>query len=804
VSAALLDDLHAQAGKQLAAAEQAVREDDGPSLARNATGAWANEARVYHAARDMARDVVRAAIFLLLLCVPFAFCMERLLIATPNVYKQIAGAAAIFAVMTLALWSFHPAFKITNSPLIIVLAFAIILMSCLVIAVVYGKFDTELTRLRSGRGIGGGGGAAGGASGGAAAVTTEAGKAAGAGVVMRGVVLGISNMRRRKFRTLLTSVTVILITFTVLCFTSTTRFVGATATPTGVAASHPGLLLRQRGFRPMPEILPDQIRAILADPALKLPQADVVERWWAVSASDPNEQYLLAAAGAAGPARAMTIPAVLGLTPAEARVSNIADALGPAAFARLQKVDVIFLGRSTADQLKVREGDRVRLAGIPLTVAGVYDGAAVDQKVRTLSGEPLMPLKYTAGQVDASGRKLDDSAAESLDAGGGAEAGASYDFLPSGEVAIVPADVCRRLYKSTLRGVAVRFENAEQVKRAADELTRRFALPLFAGGDDGVSLVTASNLASVSGAGAVAIPLVVGALIIFNTMMGSIAERRREIHVYTSLGLAPAHVGVLFVAEALTYGLIGTVFGYIVGQGAGTLLLKLGWLGPVTLNYSGSSAILTMGLILLIVLASSLVPARLAAKIAAPSIDRSWKVPEPRDGVITAELPFTINRTAADGVLAYLAEYFQDHRQGNVGKFAAGRVEPLDAAPTNGDQAARGLQTSIWLTPFDLGVRQRLQLLIHRGAEGDGDIFEVRVILKRLSGDDDNWHRMNRRFLTELRKQFLKWRNLPPAVMLRYVEQSRRLMADRATTVTPSAAPATSAPVTAPAASPVA
>jgi hypothetical protein len=107
-------------------------------MARDAVGAWASEARVYDAADAMARDVVRGAIFLLLLCVPFAFVMERLLVATPNIYRQIAYAAAIFAAMTAALWTFHPAFRISSSPLIIILAFAIILMSGVVIAVVYG------------------------------------------------------------------------------------------------------------------------------------------------------------------------------------------------------------------------------------------------------------------------------------------------------------------------------------------------------------------------------------------------------------------------------------------------------------------------------------------------------------------------------------------------------------------------------------------------------------------------------------------------------------------------------------------
>src|SRR5439155_14219268 len=275
-----------------------------------------------------------------------------------------------------------------------------------------------------------------------------------------------------------------------------------------------------------------------------------------------------------------------------------------------------------------------------------------------------------------------------------------------------------------------------------------------------------------SGAGQVAIPLAIAGLIIFNTMMGSIAERRREIHVYTSLGLAPLHVGALFVAEALTYGLIGTVFGYVIGQGIGTLLLKFGWLGHVTLNYSGTAAILTMGLILLIVLLSALVPARLASQLAAPSIERSWKVPLPADGQIVANLPFTINKTAADGALAYLADFFAAHREGTIGKFSADHIE---AFTTTAPSAARGLRATIWLTPFDLGIRQQLTLQIHPGQFPD--IYEVQVKLDRLSGDDGSWYRMNRTFLTELRKQFLQWRSLSPQKMLSYVEESRRLFA---------------------------
>jgi len=770
VTSSLINDLHAESSRQLDAAAISMKSPTGRAsdVVRDANGAWANEARVYQAAQDMASDVIHAAIFLLLLCVPFSFCMERLMIGSPNVYRQIAGIFGVFTIMTAALWSFHPAFQISASPLIIILAFAIIFMSLVVIWVVYGKFDTELKRISSGRG------------------SADGASFARAGVMMAAVLLGIANMRKRKFRTGLTSLTIVLITFAVLCFTSSSRYVGTSTLPTGVETSHPGLMLRQRGFRPMPEVVVENLKAVLPG------NAQLVERWWNVNAADPKDMVNVVSTGTNvlhtdggpvdfnkvnTPARVFAAQAVLGLSPGESTVSKIAEVIGAEKFARLEKGEqrIIYLSKQIADQLKVSERDTVNIGGIELQVAGIFDGDEFDQRVTTLSGDPISPLKYSSGALDAGGRNLADNAQESLDLdadSSAAELSGTYEHLSSTQFVIVPASVSRMLPNMSLRSVALKLNDETEVKTWSDVLSRRFAVAMFAGYDDGVRLVASSNLSSVSGAGQVAIPLAIAGLIIFNTMMGSIAERKREIHVYTSLGLAPMHVGALFVAEAMTYGLIGTVFGYVIGQGAGTAMLKLGWLGSVTLNYSGTSAMVTMGLILVIVLLSALVPARLASKLAAPSIDRSWKVPLPKNDEIFAVLPFTINVTAAQGALAYLAEFFDAHKEGSIGKFSAGNVEAFNFTDDKG-RTSRGLKTVIWLTPFDLGVRQHLMLLIHPGQFPD--IYEVQVILQRLSGDDGSWYRMNRTFLTELRKQFLQWRSLSPQRMLEYVEDSKRL-----------------------------
>ncbi len=766
VTSELIDTMHKNAWTQLETArkELANKDADADVLMKNATGAWADEARVYDATQKMANDVIYAAIFLLLLAVPFSFCMERLVVGSPSIYRQIGYTFIVFAMMAAALWMFHPAFKISSSPLIIILAFAIILMSLVVISVVYSRFDTELKRIRSGRG------------------NAEGASFARASVLMSAVMLGIANMRRRKFRTALTSTTVVLITFAVLCFTSASRYQGTISLPTGVDSEYAGLLLRQRGFRNMPYEAIDSLKSVYPDKTF-------VERWWTLDAGDTKSQVNLVVGGFdvdGTAARVVAMQAMLGLTPGESQLSAIEQVVTH--YDRMEKgeLNIIYLSQSTADQLKIKIGDKLQIAGQTLELAGTYDANDFDQRVTMLSGSSLAPLKYSSGALDASGRRLTDSNVDTLDLdanSSAAEADASYEHLPATQFGIVPSMVLRKLENTSLRTVGVRLaseddkpgERDAKVKEVVDDITKRFAMATFAGYSDGVKLVSASNLSSIGGGANVAIPLAIGGLIIFNTMMGSIAERKREIHVYTSLGLAPMHVGALFVAEAMTYGLIGSVFGYIIGQGVGTALLELGWLGNVTMNYSGTSAMLTMGLILLIVLLSALVPARLASKIAAPSIERSWRVPAPVGDQIIAGLPFTINRTAAEGVIAYLAEFFEAHQEGSIGKFSAGKIEAFAGTSADG-KPTRGVKTVVWLTPFDLGVRQHLLLLIHPGEFNE--IYEVQVVLQRLSGDDGSWWRMNRSFLTELRKQFLQWRSLSPQRMKDYIDESRKLFAE--------------------------
>jgi hypothetical protein len=261
------------------------------------------------------------------------------------------------------------------------------------------------------------------------------------------------------------------------------------------------------------------------------------------------------------------------------------------------------------------------------------------------------------------------------------------------------------------------------------------------------------------------IPLFVAGMIIFNTMMNSIAERKKEIHVYTSLGLAPVHVGAIFLAEALTYGLMGGMFGYVVGQGCATMFNALGWMGNVTLNYSGTQVINTMVLVQAVVVISALVPAGMAARLASPSRETGWRLPEPDGDTIRDMLPFTATHGAAPGVLAFLYEYFDAHTEGSIGHFTAADV----SIHGKESDSVGSVTATVWLAPYDVGVRQDVKVVL-RPAPDDGDICDIHVELRQSSGEPRNWFKLNRVFIGGLRNQMLGWRSVSPKRVMSYIE----------------------------------
>ena len=401
--------------------------------------------------------------------------------------------------------------------------------------------------------------------------------------------------------------------------------------------------------------------------------------------------------------------------------------------------------KKPATRLKSNPATPSPSLGFNLKVAGFFLQEDFT-RLRCLTGDPLAP-------IDPSGQKTTSGNTS-------ASAQAQYHFLSPISTAIVPARMTQQL-DARLMSIAFRPIGHGLPAQKSEALAISLAQllpppPSTLPPAPASSPSTPPNPRAPQDLSTVIVPIIIAGIIVLNTMLGAVSERTREIHVYTSVGLSPIHVGMLFLAEAAALGTLGIVFGYIFGQGLATLLSWTHLLPGVDLNYSSTSAITTMAIVLAIVMLSSLWPAHAASRLAAPSLQRDWKLPRPVGDLLLVDLPFTVNESAARGTLAFIAEFLATTSNAGTGKFTADEIAGSAAAGTRG--ITRTLSAKIWLAPFDLGVIQTMQLSIH--PTDQPHVFDVHLALTREAGNPSTWHRLNRPFLTEIRRQFLLWRAL--------------------------------------------
>ena len=317
-----------------------------------------------------------------------------------------------------------------------------------------------------------------------------------------------------------------------------------------------------------------------------------------------------------------------------------------------------------------------------------------------------------------------------------------------------------------LRSVAINMGDAKTTDTELKSLMPRLDLNLYAGENGQNHRFSAIGATSSQGLVNIIIPILIAALIVLNTMLGSVFERVKEIGIFSSIGLSPTNIAMLFIAEAIVYGIIGAVSGYLIGQALAKAISYFHILPGLYLNFSSTSAELAIGLVIAVVLLSTIFPARKASEVATPAVDRTWKVPEPEGDVWRITLPFAVAGVQARGINEFLAEWFRSYEEQSVGDFLTQDIRTgVATMPTGPGYQLTG---KVWLAPFDLGVSQSIAL--DTAPTDLQDVYEVHLNLTRLSGDVSNWKRVNRRFLNVLRKQFLIWRTLTAGERERYME----------------------------------
>lgn len=699
------------------------------------------EKTVYSKLKKSIDDLVKAVLILLALTVPFAFAMERLLIGSNLIVKQIVWFVVFFIISFFLLYLTHPAFGVTATPIVIFLGFAVVVMSGFVITVLLRKFEYELKRLQG------------------LSYSVHAADVSRFGTVVAAMNMGISTMRRRPLRTALTAITIVLLTFTILSFASFGAKIGIVKMFMTPSPNYNAVQLRKIDRNEFDPSMLDVVRQRWGG------QSVVCPRYWIAPKKKTDAGVLVTRGDGSG---ATVLQGILGLSGKELlKRKDFQKALN---ITPDQFEGKAWISEAVANRLNVQEGDSMILCGQHL-VAGKILNASDIIRMKDMDNSDILPVKFTelegsqrllAGQKKAFGDNANFNASVLA-----LQAQKNWNPLSADVVAIVPENTAKKM-GAGLHLVTLYTEDSPASVKIAEEMARMTQFPINATRNDGVYLHVLGPVLEASGFKDLLFPIILGGLVIFGTMLGSVTDREKEIYTFSALGLAPPHVAGLFLAESMVYSVVGGMGGYLLANGVVKVLSIFAQYGMVNvpeMNYSSTNAIVTILIVMATVLVSAIYPAIKASRSANPGVLRSWKLPEPEGDIFNIIFPFTVSGYDISGVVGYLKEHFNNFSDTGLGNFMATNTKLLKK-----ENGQLGIYTELALAPFDLGVTQKFELWSNP-SEIPG-IDEVTIEIKRVSGQPKDWQRLNKILLDSLRKQFLIWRSLASETMESYRERT--------------------------------
>ncbi|MFZ5571446.1 MAG: FtsX-like permease family protein [Thermodesulfobacteriota bacterium] len=701
-----------------------------------ASTALALASRVYDQVDRTQKDVLFGVLFYIAFFVPFAFCMERLLFACTDIHKRILAFCGILALLVAIIYWVHPAFQLAYNPLVVVLAFIIISLSLLVTLIIFFRFEAEMARLQR------------------HASPLHLSEISRGKAFLAAFFLGADNLRRRPLRTGLTCITLIILTFTIMSFTTVKTARHHSRVRFRDDPAYQGLLFKKGNWQSLP---PETVSAL----AGAFSHGDIIApRVW-LEADDPTRPARIPIGHGD---RVFDARGMLGLAENEVHVTGMARLLTGGRWFTANERQAVILPDRMAAHLGIDpespEGASVRIWGRPFDVVGVFSGSRF-RRYADLDGEPLTPVTFP----DEIVTELSEVEMEAVEAGEDiTDFQSRYEHVDADLTVILPFRTVAAA-GGALKSIAVGMHPTADIGAIARKMVDRFGLSLFSGEGRNGYLHQGGDAIRYSGSPDIFIPICISILIVLNTMIGSVHERKREIGIYTSIGLAPSHVAFLFIAEALAFAVISVVIGYIVAQISATLFGGISFWSGITVNYSSLSGVAAMLLVVMVVLVSVVYPAKTAASIAIPDVNRSWTLPESRDSVMELSLPFMIQSRELSSVCSHLQAYFKAHQDVSHGLFSTGEMTTVhpEASPEFHPRpdvpACAQLRQKVWLAPFDFGIMQLVTLSFRSSGSGCG-MLEMTVRLERKSGETNAWWRINKVFLNRLRKQLLIWRSL--------------------------------------------
>ncbi|MEM2087058.1 MAG: FtsX-like permease family protein [Thermoproteota archaeon] len=707
---------------------QMASKKDYTGFLTSALMAWGFSNKAYQSSLSVVRDAVTSIILVFALAIPFILLFSSLVYNLSSGFRSVALTLAVALSVALLLTVFHPGFGLAVNVPAIFIGTLIVALVIPVMFFLFSNFSTGLSRLRR------------------EVLGAHFLERSGFDVSFSAVSIGIGNLKKRKFRTVLTMLCIVIISFSLSSLTSVTEIRALRVTPTPTEVTYNGVLLRTANFAPLNRKLIDLVSIYISGKTLYAP------RYWVYLPSTPGEGTAGTIVISSEKSKAL-IYAAVGISSVELKASfnEFEKILLEGSMFEDEEVFSALLPNSLAESLGVKTGEYIWVNGFRLKVTGILNTTAVLAYVKDADGfVDVLPMDTYV----LSNERTPPRAEAALSPG-------SVIFVPAGLVELIPESCLTSVF---IPADGMVFE--ELYEKCGDVFSAFEGLNIYLTYNGTVYRFSKENVISLFGFQFILIPMIIAGLITMSTILGGVMERIREGYIYSSLGLAPVQVGLMFFGENIIYAIVGSMTGYLGGISASYLTRKIGLIN-LPVNYTSSFVMIAVGLVIVLVLAASLYPFYRVSVTVTPSLERKWRLQtKPKGDSWDIPIPFRIKEDdRAAGMAVFLHEYLWNKRIERAGVFTVESVE------VNKIESGIAVKSRVWLAPFEQNIKQDMNIVILKSKTEQN--FLISMNLTRVSGPYDSWVRFNYPFIDEVRKQMLIWNVLNPEDREKYIRMAR-------------------------------
>jgi len=690
---------------------------------------WALIIEWYYAVMGIIGQVIISIAAFFLLSLIFSLFIERLVFGAKGM-KRLLIIMIILVSSNIVLYVFHPAYSLASNWIIILLATTMISLVS-ILAVISGAEAYSSAKTLREKSLG-----------------KHFVEISRSGLLAESANMAIENLKKRKFRTTLALTSITVIVFSAVMLASVSMAPILLTQRSNIKANFTGIEIRNYPWAPINGLTYNAFSSYLTNSCYVAPRGFMYP--------PPLATYVPTAATglpyiAFSQSLKTQIYAILALSPQEDKVSGIGKLLLRGRWFNEGDLFAVILPESLALNLtrefnrKIDVNSTINLWGIELRVVGIIsDKVANFTNPDTEPITPLDPQSYITMPFHITGAHL----------------------------IITPFALYKELvYPPTVANIAIKPINERDFEKLRNELPFAFMLPIYSyqEGKNYSEALLSRQWVSVEGIQFLLIPAIIAAATIFDIMLASVHERRKEIGIFTAVGMAPAHITVAFVTEALTYIIPSIFFGYTFGILSTYTLSYLG-LFPKELypNFSSLSILFVIALDVLMILVSAIYPSNLAGKIAIPSLAKKWTEIDKGPESDTWTIPFPLVLSSKEevyGFMNFVNEYISATTK-RESRFAAEKLNISESGSSDKTHSIV-LLAECRFAPYDLGIKSNI-IIEAKKQEGTTQ-YTFSITIKRLEGYKQAWKTSAILVMDELRKQLITWRSLSVEERYKYM-----------------------------------